>query len=291
MQDQRRSAGETPPGQGVSIEGVTINLPTLAAATAEAVRRAELGKGFLLFTLNLDDLVKVRSIARFAAVYRRADLVCADGWPIVWLAARQGARLERTCGADLVEPLCRAAGEHDLKVYFIGPGPLSQGRAIDDLSRRIKGFRPAGAEAPRIPAGKDPSILAAIDIDAIAGRLNASGARLCFVSLGHPKQGFLAEALAKRCPKVGFVCVGAALDFIAGSVRRAPAWMQQAGLEWFWRLTCEPRRLAVRYVVCAWVFFSLVLKLSFRRSAPGAPARRSGDRRAEARSPLASRHG
>jgi UDP-N-acetyl-D-mannosaminuronic acid transferase (WecB/TagA/CpsF family) len=75
----------------------------------------------------------------------------------------------------------------------------------------------------------------------------------------------LADALAARCPAVGFVCVGAALDFIAGSARRAPIWVQRARLEWLWRLIREPRRLAPRYLVCAWVFLGLVVKTAARQ--------------------------
>src|SRR5580698_3970108 len=121
---------------GVSIEGVPINLPTLAATLAETIRRALRGQGFTLFTLNLDHLVKLRANAAFRSAYQRADLVTADGWPVVWLAARDGARLERTCGSDLVEPLCAAAAAHDLAVYFIGPGATAQAEALDILRQR-----------------------------------------------------------------------------------------------------------------------------------------------------------
>ena len=89
----------------------------------------------------------------------------------------------------------------------------------------------AGAETPRLPQTLNPAAL-----DALAQRINASGARLCFLSLGAPKQEVLADALASRCPAVGFLCVGAALDFISGDVRRAPLWMRRGKLEWFWRL-------------------------------------------------------
>lgn len=265
MGSEKLSVGALP--TGAFLDGVTVNLPTLAAATTEAIRRAEFGQGFLLFTLNLEHFVKVRSIAAFGAIYRRADLVTADGWPIVWLAARHGVHLERTCGADLVEPLCRAAAARGLGVYFIGPGPHAQAEAIANLRERVDGLRCAGAEAPQIPPGSDPSILADVDIDGLAARLTASGARLCFVSLGDPKQGFLADALAARCPAVGFVCVGAALDFIAGSALRAPMWVQRVNLEWLWRLMREPRRLAPRYAICAWVFLGLVVKTAARRFA------------------------
>jgi exopolysaccharide biosynthesis WecB/TagA/CpsF family protein len=260
MPGERRSFDEKPAGRAMSIEGVTINLASLAGASATAVRRAERGEGFTLFTLNLDHFVKLGSSAEFRAAYQRADYVTADGWPVVWLARTKGARLERTSGADLVEPLCEAAAARDIGVYFIGPGPRAQAGALDILRRRFQGLRVAGAEAPRLPATPD-----AAELDALAHRINASGARLCFVSLGAPKQEILADALAARCPATGFLCVGAALDFISGETRRAPAWMRRGKLEWFWRLATDPRRLALRYALCAAVFVRLALRAAFER--------------------------
>ena len=291
MQDEADIAGDTAATHRVSVEGVTINLPTLNDATAEAIRHAELGRGFMLFTLNMDDLVKVRRMAAFGAAYRRASLVTADGWPIVWLAARQGVRLERTCGADLVEPLCREAAQRDLGVYFVGPGPQAQATAISILRYRIDGLRVVGAEAPAVPSGNDPSSLGAMDVEALAGRVNASGARLCFLSLGNPKQSFLAETLAALCPSVGFICVGASLDFIAGSAKRAPVWLQRSRLEWVWRLANEPRRLGARYAVCAWVFLGIVANSALPWALGSATVELSGRRRAGVPSPLAPRHG
>jgi exopolysaccharide biosynthesis WecB/TagA/CpsF family protein len=91
----------------------------------------------------------------------------------------------------------------------------------------------------------------------MAERVRASGARLCLVALGAPKQELLADALAPHCPSVGFLCVGAALNFVGGHSRRAPLWMRRIGLEWLWRLGAEPYRLAARYAACAYVFLLL----------------------------------
>ncbi|MBU4435321.1 MAG: WecB/TagA/CpsF family glycosyltransferase [Alphaproteobacteria bacterium] len=248
-----------PASPGVSIEGVRINLPTLHAAADQAIRRAARGEGFTLFTVNLDHLVKLASNEAFRGVYRRATYVTADGWPVVWLAGRKNAKLERATGADLVEPLCQAAADRDLGVYFVGPGPKAQAGALEKLTQRFKGLRIAGAEAPQLPSGAGPAMLAAMDLEAMAQRINASDARICFVSLGAPKQEILADALAARCPGVGFICVGAALDFISGQAQRAPRWMQQGKLEWFWRLANDPRRLAVRYAECAMLFAVLAI--------------------------------
>ena len=249
------SANSLPgPRPGCSIEGVAINLPNLRAAHAEAVDRALSGVGFALFTLNLDHLAKIRSDPKFRSAYQRAALVTADGWPVVWLANRRGAKLERTCGADLVEPICESAALHGIPVFFVGPERNSQISAILALERRHPGLRVAGASAPNI--SKVPSLQ---EVEAVARMVNESGARLCFVCLGAPKQELLADALAPLCKGVGFLCVGAALDFISGRSRRAPRWLQRSRLEWLWRLVGDPKRMAVRYLLSAYVFLLLIL--------------------------------
>ncbi len=244
----------------VAIEGVTINLPTLQAATDAALARAKAGRGFALFTLNLDHLVKLRTSPDFAAAYASAALVTADGWPIVWLAQRQGAHPDRASGADLVLPVCEGAAAQGSSIYFVGPGPQAQAAALDILKARFPALTVAGSEAPKFPAAETAAELAAFDLDGLADRINASGASLCFLSLGAPKQELLADALSRRCPKVGFLCVGAALDFISGTVQRAPLWMQKSKLEWFWRLLSDPRRLTARYARCGALFLGLVAR-------------------------------
>jgi len=241
----------------IAVAGVTVNLSTLAEAVAETIGRTQRGHGFTLFTLNLDHVVKLRWNVDFRAAYRRATFVSADGWPVAWLANRSTpageAKVRRTTGSDLVEPLCEVAARRRFPIYIVGPERGVQSAAIAALRRRHRGLRIAGAEAPQISAE------ARFDHAALARRIAASGAKLCFVCLGAPKQELLADTLARHCPDVGFVCVGAALDFVAEVVKRAPGWMRRSGLEWLWRLAQEPRRLAGRYLVCAYVLVLLGL--------------------------------
>ena len=237
-----------------AVAGVRINLASLSAAVAKLSRESREGRGFTLFTLNLDHIVKLRRSAAFRAAYSRATYVTADGWPVVWLANRGAALLRRAAGADLVEPLCEAAARHALGLYFVGPGATALSAALVLLRERYRGLQIVGAESPIVSVDDN-----APDTSALARRITKSNARICFVSLGAPKQELIAAALSEHCPGVGFVCVGAALDFISGQARRAPRWMRQSGLEWFWRLAGEPRRLAARYCACAWVLLLLAL--------------------------------
>ncbi len=257
--------------QSPVIEGVCINLATQNDAIETAIARAARGDGFYLFTLNLDHLVKLRTSAAFRRAYGSAGLISADGAPIVWLARRQGATLERTTGADLVEPLLAQAAARGLSVYVVGPGPVAQEAGLARLKTTYPDLIIAGAETPMVP-GDDNGLAPSFDVEALAERINASGARLCLLCLGAPKQELLAEALNRRCPTVGFLGVGAALDFIAGEVSRAPRWMQVTGLEWTWRLISQPRRLGLRYARCALLFGELAIKSMIRQDrGPPAP--------------------
>ena len=119
--------------------------------------------------------------------------------------------------------------------------------------------------------GDDMGLGADFDVAGLAARINASGARLCLLCLGAPKQELLAEALHRRCPSVGFLGVGASLDFIAGEVSRAPRWMQKTGLEWTWRLLSQPRRLGLRYARCALLFGELAARALIQRRPPATP--------------------
>ncbi len=132
------------------------------------------------------------------------------------------------------------------------------------MRRRYAGLVVAGAESPRIDMAR---VDAAAEEQAV--RLKASGARLCFISLGAPKQELLADALRRRCPEVGFICVGAALDFISGHMIRASKTLQRMHLEWFWRLASDPARLGGRYVACMAVFAELALRSVIDKSHAG----------------------
>jgi N-acetylglucosaminyldiphosphoundecaprenol N-acetyl-beta-D-mannosaminyltransferase len=235
------------------IDGQTINLATPDDAVSAAVARARNGEGFRLFTFNLDHVVKRRADAAFRAAYDSAELVSADGAPIAVLSRRQHAGIERTTGADLVIPLCAAAAQAGFPIALFGADTATLEKTAATLRARFPALVIAHSEAP--PYGFVPTSDAAV---AAAKRIEASGARLVFVALGAPKQELFATHMAQETPGLGFVCIGAALDFIAGTQVRAPAAFQKSGLEWLWRLARDPRRMAGRYALCAGALGSLV---------------------------------
>lgn len=231
---------------------VRVNIANMPQALRAIAERTRARRGYTLFTVNLDHLVKLRRDRRFGEAYHRADFVTADGWPIVWHMSQHGHKLERTTGADLLEPVCRQAAEQATPIYFVGPGVESQAAALDVLIKRLPGLIVAGTESPRFSSRLDDDA-----VEAMARRISESGASLCVISLGAPKQELLADMLHARCPDVGFLCFGAALDFISGHAVRAPLWMQRTGVEWLWRLSRAPQRMIGRYSQCGLAFVKL----------------------------------
>ena len=238
-----------------TVDGWPINVSTQQQAVEEIVSAAEKRDSFAAWTLNMDFLVKLRTNMAFRESFSSARFVMADGAPLVRLARKQGVRIERTTGADLVVPLVHAAAAHGLPIYLFGTSPEVLGKAGSQLSSWTDNkIDIVGTEAPS--KNFDPR---GPEADAALDRIAASRARLCFLALGAPKQEVLAARAVERGIPAGFVCIGAALDFIAGAQLRAPVAFQRNGFEWLWRLATNPRRLFVRYVKCALVYLELMV--------------------------------
>lgn len=228
------------------VDGIPVNVHAMPQAVSSVVNDARNGDGFCIFTLNLDHCIKLRADPQFREAYRRAAYVTADGFPIAMLGRLIGIKVQRTTGADLLEPLCTEAARHDLPVFLLGPSHRVIHRAIDALQRRVGRLDIAGTYAPG--ANFDPT---SPEADLAIGRIARSRARICFLAIGAPRQEIFAARCLERAPGVAFVCVGAALDFVAGTQARAPRVLQKLGLEWLWRLSNNPRRLGLRYLRCA----------------------------------------
>ncbi len=251
-----------------SVDGWPINLPDQRTAIDAIVEAAQSDGCFTVFTLNLDHLVKLRSSAAFQQAYRGATFVTADGEPVAQLARRDAPGIVRTTGADLLLPLADACAEAQLPVFLFGtsPGVLAKAgaRLVENTDGRLQ---ICGSLSP--PIGFDPE---GPEADAAIARIAQSGARICFVALGAPKQEIFAARAQAQGVKAGFVCIGASLDFLAGEQVRAPRAFQRAGLEWLWRLGSNPRRLAARYTQCALLLAEL--RLLAPLSSAGAGRRR-----------------
>jgi len=254
-----------------AIEGQTINVTSVNDTVNSIINRLEQPESFLVFTLNLDHLVKLRSDEKFRDAYRSAEFVTADGFPVVTLAALDGFSIERTAGSDLIEPLCLAAAANGLSVFLFGTTLPALCTVAHRLSAEIPGLDVRGVFSP--PNGfVENSYIGDEAIRVIA----ASGARICFVALGPPKQEIFAAAAKKRIAGVAFIAVGAGLDFIAGTQIRCPPLLRRLNMEWAWRFVTNPMRLGGRYLRCALLFAELLIRRLLNRHHKVAGAGLSG---------------
>lgn len=256
LQTLRERSKATSETRVACIDSWRINVPNEDWIVEHVVQDAVEGRGGTVFTINLDHLAKLRRDPAFRAAYERATYISADGMPVVVLARSEGIAIDRVTGADLVLPLSRAAAAVGVPIYFFGTRPDVLERAVDHLRREVPDLKVAGIDAP--PMGFDP---VGDQARIAAERISASGAGICFVALGAPKQELFANAALCWSQGVTYLGVGAALDFLAGERSRAPALMQRLGLEWLWRLAQEPRRLIPRYTASALWLAGYVLRL------------------------------
>lgn len=237
-----------------------VNWARRDALLDDLEQRMETGKGFSVATLNLDHITKLMHDAVFRRAYAAHSHVVADGNPIVSLLKRMGRAVDLIPGSELIAPLAARAARTETPVALYGASQESLDAAAARLEAAHDGLEVVCKIAP--PFGFDPDgPEAAADLKRIA----RSGAGLCFVALGAPKQERFAARGAGQVPACGFVSIGAGLDFIAGTQKRAPVWVRRAKLEWFWRMATNPRRLFLRYWRCGIIY--LRMKYALRSGA------------------------
>lgn len=231
-------------GARYDVLGVPVSVTSLAGASAAIRRWSQDGQGRFVCIRDVHGIMQSRADPALQALHGEAAMVTPDGMPLVWIGRRRGLPVERTCGPDLIDFAMRDGLADGLSHFLYGGKPGIAGRLRAVFELRHCGVRIVAAETPPF---RD---LGEAELEALAGRIRDSGADAVWIGLPTPKQEFLMRRLA---PLVGatLIGVGAAFDFHAGTVPRAPAWMQRSGLEWLFRLGCEPRRLWRRYLIMA----------------------------------------
>lgn len=203
----------------------------------------ETGKGHQVATVNADFVVKAMADPELRYLLQEADLATADGMPLVWGARLLGVNLEgRVAGADMIPALAERAAEKGYSIYFLGAAPGIAVRAAEILKEQYPGLIVAGVHSPPYSS--------VIDMDpAIIEEIKAARPDILLVAFGNPKQEKWIGMYGRDLAIPVMIGVGGTLDFITGNTKRAPEWMQRAGLEWLHRLLMEPRRLWRRYAV------------------------------------------
>ena len=225
----------------------------------EAVTRildlARLERASYVVTPNADHILQLEKNTLMQRIYDEADLVVADGMPIVWASYLLGKPLKaKVSGSDLMPEICRRAAAEGLKIFLLGAAPGVAQRAADNLAASYPGIAVVGIVSPPIGFEKDAALNQSyVDL------IKASGADIVFVGLGAPKQEFWIHHNRMAVGRGVWLGIGASIDFIAGHLQRAPVFMQKTGTEWLYRLCQEPRRLWRRYLGDA-AFVGVVFK-------------------------------
>ena len=196
-------------------------------------------------TPNVDHLVQLERGGELTEVYKHADLILTDGKPLIWISKWYGTPIkEKISGSDLFPRLCALAADKGYKMYFLGAAEGVAARAAENLEKRFPGLQVVGAYSPPFGFEKDE-----VEMEKIKRQIKEVAPQILIVGLGCPKQELfiLHHKDELRIPlSLG---LGASLDFEAGNIKRAPKWMADHGLEWLFRITQDPKRMAKRYLV------------------------------------------
>jgi exopolysaccharide biosynthesis WecB/TagA/CpsF family protein/anti-anti-sigma factor len=226
----------------IAILGIPFDHVTLAEAVERVLAMIASGQPHYVVTPNVDFLVQALSDAELRRILVEAHLVLCDGMPLVWASRWLANPLpERVAGADLVPELIRVAAQRGHRLFFLGATAEANANAVANVRRQFPDIIVAGHYSPPFREMDD------MEEQDLVERIRSAQPDLLFVAFGCPKAE---KWIARNYRSLGVpvvIGVGATIDFLAGQVKRAPAWMQRYGGEWLFRLAQEPRRLFRRY--------------------------------------------
>jgi N-acetylglucosaminyldiphosphoundecaprenol N-acetyl-beta-D-mannosaminyltransferase len=244
--DDRTNDGTAAPVRHMRMMGTPMGVVTEADAVREIVDAAEAGAGHWTITANLDHLRRYHSSPIQKGLIDEADLVVADGMPLIWASRLAGEPLpERVSGSSMVWSICEAASARGQSVFLLGGDPGVAEHAAKVFQNRYSGLDIVGTYCPPVGFESDE-----LELERIRHRVVEASPRIVFVALGFPKQDLLIRALRSELPGAAFLGVGISLSYATGDLSRPPAWVCNLGMEWAHRLRQEPtRRLARRYLL------------------------------------------
>ena len=221
--------------------GLCFDPVTMEAAVARCLDLCRAPRAsHMVITANASHLCMMRRDAELARACRAGDLVVADGMSVVWALQALGRPVpQRIAGVDLMAHLLVAAADHRLRVYFLG----ARREVVKALAEWSRAQHP-GLEV----AGFRDGYFGQDDHLSIVEDIRASGAHMLFVGMPSPFKETWCERHRQRLEVPVIMGVGGSFDVLAGFIKRAPRWVQSLGLEWFWRLLMEPRKLWKRYL-------------------------------------------
>jgi N-acetylglucosaminyldiphosphoundecaprenol N-acetyl-beta-D-mannosaminyltransferase len=229
----------------IRVGRVPVDVLSFEEALAAVLDLSDAGKGGFVVTPNIDHVVLAEHNPTFLAAYGAASLSLADGFPVVVTSRLMPTRLPaKVSGSDLVPPLVALCAKRKKRLYLLGAGPGVADLAAKKLVEMHPDLVIAGIDAPMVDLSKPKE-----SRSPIVERVVAAKPDIVLVAFGAPKQELFCHEIAEAVSPAVLLGIGATLDFIAGTVKRAPSWMSRFGLEWAYRFGQEPRRLFHRYFV------------------------------------------
>ncbi|MDF2882520.1 MAG: acetyl-mannosamine transferase [Clostridiaceae bacterium] len=202
------------------------------------------GSYHYIVTPNVDHIVKLEKDIEFQNVYKEADLILTDGMPLIWISKLLKETIkEKISGSDLFPKVCQLAAKKHYTVFLLGAEQGVGEKAAKNLENKYKGLKVIGTYSPKFGFEKDVQA-----INHIIDLINNKKPDILCVGLGAPKQEKFIYNFKDKLKVPISLAIGASIDFEAGKVKRAPKWMQNAGLEWFYRILMEPKRMFGRYL-------------------------------------------
>jgi N-acetylglucosaminyldiphosphoundecaprenol N-acetyl-beta-D-mannosaminyltransferase len=243
----------------VALFGIEIDRVSMAGAVEIVLRWLEDEQSCCRYvvTPNVDHIVQLQDNLQLRQAYAGASLVIADGWPLVAFARLRKNRLpERVPGSDLVLHLFAAAKpDRPLRTFLLGAAPGVAERAAERIKYKWPNVMVVGVHSPPIGFEHDARQCAEI-LQLVAD----AAPDLLVVGLGCPKQEIWLHTYQQRLAVKAAIAGGATIDFLAEEQSRAPRWVQRIGLEWFYRVITDPRRLALRYLRDTWYFPQIAMR-------------------------------
>ena len=227
----------------VNIAGVEFDRVTTQGTLLQIETMIRSGRPHRIATANADFLYQAARDPQLAGILKDSDLVVCDGTPLVWASRLLGDPLpERVAGSDITPLLLQRAAEAGHRVFFLGGSDESLVKACENAVKRFPGLQIAGAYSPPFaPLDK-------MDDESIRAIVKEAKPDILLVSFGCPKQEKWIDRNYRELRVPVCIGVGATIDFLAGTVRRAPCWMRLSGMEWIFRMLQEPKRLGPRYL-------------------------------------------
>jgi len=240
----------------VNILGVEIDNISKDEALLRIDRLVKKRKPSLVVTPNVDVVMNLQKDEEYRQIYKNAALVLTDGVPLLWAGKFLGTPIrEKISGSDIFYDICELASNKKYRIFFMGGREGAALKAAEIIRKKYHGINIVGIESPPFGFEKDEN-----EMTRLKKILKKVKPDILFLGLGSPKQEKWFNSYSADLGIPVTMGIGITFEYASGFVKRAPNWMQRIGLEWFFRLMMEPKRLWKRYLLNDPKFFWLIFK-------------------------------